>query len=296
MSHALVLTANPARRALSAKCAYEASQASSGSPPVWLAEGVACEIRLNPGRGLGPALAAARAALAGAPIDCNMVAFAHRRKRLLVADMDSTMIEQECIDEIGDLLAIKPKIAEITDQAMRGDIAFETALYKRVALLKGASRARIAALLETRITEMPGAHALVHTMRANGGFTALVSGGFTLFAEEVGRRIGFDEVHANTLLFNGETLTGAVAEPVFGPAGKLHTLLDLRERLGLEDDEVLAVGDGANDIDMLRAAGLGVAYRAKPKVIDLAAAHIEHGDLTALLYLQGYREDEFVTA
>lgn len=294
MTHALVLTANPDRRALSQRCANEASQASSGSPPVWLADGIACEIRLGAGRGLGPALAAARAALAGAAIDCNLVALAHRRKRLLVADMDSTVIEQECIDEIGDLLGIKPQVAEITEQAMRGDIPFEAALRKRVALLRGVPRKRIAALADTRVSEMPGARTLVRTMRANGGFTSLVSGGFTLLADEIGRRIGFDEVHANTLLFNGDTLTGAVAEPLFGPQSKLQTLIDLRERLGLEPDEVLAVGDGANDIAMLRAAGLGVAFRAKPKVIDMAAAHVEHGDLTALLYLQGYREDELV--
>lgn len=289
MSHILVLTANPQARALSPALAEKAAQATGAGAVTWLAEATACELPVS-----GPEpLAAARAALGEAPIDANIVPAEHRKKRLLMADMDSTMIAQECIDELGALLGIKDKIAAITERAMRGELVFEEALAERVALLKGVSRAEIETLFGV-ITETPGGRALVRTMRANGAHTALVSGGFTLFAGEIGGRIGFDEVHANTLLFAGDVLTGKVTAPVFGPDGKRDALIAIRDRLGLARDDILAVGDGANDLAMMAQAGLGVAFRAKPRVAADADARIDHGDLTALLYLQGYRRADFV--
>ena len=296
MSHVLVLTANPALPVLSQELAGAVRAAAGDGEPLWLGEGIACEIPLaapSNGNDLHLVVERARAALGQAPVDCNAVSLTGRRKRLLVADMDSTMIEQECIDEIGDLLGIRDKIARITEFAMRGEWSFEVALRQRVELLKGVSRRQLQDLAETRITVMAGAQVLVSTMRANGAYCALVSGGFTLFTDKIAGQIGFDETHANTLLFDGERLSGDVAEPLVGPAAKRQTLIRLREERGLWVEETMAVGDGANDIMMLKAAGLCIAYRAKPKVQAIAGARIDHGDLTALLYLQGYRLDEF---
>lgn len=238
-----------------------------------------------------------RALAASRPLDINVLPEKGRRKRLLVADMDSTMIEQECVDELADLVGIKPAIAAITERAMRGEIAFEPALRERVALLAGLPVARIEELLRDRITLMAGGEALVATMRRNGAHTALVSGGFTSFTGPVAARLGFDEHHGNLLDLDhdldGDTLSGTVAEPILGREAKRATLIELAARLDLDAGDALAVGDGANDLAMIGAAGLGVAFRAKPAVAEQAQARIEHGDLTALLYLQGYGEDEF---
>lgn len=257
----------------------------------WLNPGVACEI-LEP-RASDPA-AIARAVLGDAPVDVALVPSENRRKKLLIADMDSTMIEQECIDELADAIGIKPEIAAITDRAMRGELDFEAALKTRVALLKGLERRAIEEVRREKITLTPGGRALVHTMRAYGAYTALISGGFTFFADYFAKRIGFDEATANTLEFEGETLTGTVAFPIVDKAIKLRRLQELIAERGLKAEETMAVGDGANDLDMIRASGLGVAFHAKPAVAAAAAARIDHGDLTALLYLQGYAEDEFV--
>ena len=220
-----------------------------------------------------------------------------RRKKLLVADMDSTMIGQECIDELADFAGLKSRVAAITERAMRGEIAFEPALRERVALLKGLPAAVIDTVIAERIHLTPGGPTLLATMRKDGAYSCLVSGGFTAFTTKLAARIGFDEDHANTLLVDGDgKLTGEVAEPILGRAAKLDTLNALRGRLHLRAEDTLAVGDGANDIPMVEAAGLGFAFHAKPALKEAAAAWIEHGDLTALLYAQGYRREEFVGA
>ena len=236
-----------------------------------------------------------RHALQGEPIDVAVLEGGpHRRRRLFLADMDSTMIEQECIDELADLVGIKPQVAAITERAMRGEIAFEPALRERVGLLKGLSVDVIDGLIRDRIRLTPGGRTLIATMRAHGAHTCLVSGGFTLFTGPIGAMLGFEETRANTLDVADGHLTGRVVEPVVGAEAKRATLIEWRQRLGLSEADTLAVGDGANDLPMLGEAGLGIAFRAKPKVAAAARVRIEHGDLTALLYLQGYSAAEFV--
>jgi len=234
-----------------------------------------------------------RSALRDFPIDVVVQPLASRRKRLFVVDMDSTMIGQECIDELADYVGLKAHVAASPERAMRGEVEFEPALRERVALLKGLPVSIVDEVIAKRITITPGGRMLVATMRANGGYTCLVSGGFTLFTSCVAAMAGFDEHRGNTLMVEDGKLTGRVAEPVLGREAKLSTLIELRERLGLSPRDTLAAGDGANDLAMLEAAGLGVAYRAKPKVAAAAHARIDHGDLTALLYLQGYSRAEF---
>ena len=235
-----------------------------------------------------------REALAGAPVDIIVQPAATRRKRLFLADMDSTMIGQECIDELAAYVGLKEKVSDITERAMRGELEFEPALRERVALLKGIALSVVDEIIAKSITLTPGGSALVRTMRANGGYTALVSGGFTVFTGPISQTIGFDEHRSNILLSEGALLSGLVAEPILGKQAKLDALVELRTRFGLPDEVTLAVGDGANDLAMLGEAGLGVAYRAKPAVAAAADARLDHADLTALLYAQGYRGDEIV--
>jgi phosphoserine phosphatase len=227
-------------------------------------------------------------------VDVVVQPSAGRRKKLFLADMDSTMIGQECIDELADYVGLKTHVAAITDRAMRGDIAFEPALRERVALLEGLPVSVIEEVLRERIRLTPGARTLVATMRAHGVRTCMVSGGFTLFTDRIAAMIGFDENRANTLtIVDGHKLAGTVAEPIFGRDAKRAALIELRQELGLPKNETMAIGDGANDLDMILEAGLGVAYHAKPAVAAAAPARIEHGDLTARLYIQGYSRDEF---
>ncbi|MBV7380417.1 phosphoserine phosphatase SerB [Maritimibacter dapengensis] len=218
-----------------------------------------------------------------------------RRKMMLLADMDSTMIQQECIDELADEAGVGERVADITARAMNGELDFEGALRERVGLLAGLPERVIADVLKTRISLMPGGRELVATMRANGAYAALVSGGFTAFTEQVAAQLGFDENRANTLGIENGALTGQVAEPILGRAAKVAALEDISARLGLSHAEVMAVGDGANDLGMLGLAGAGVALHAKPTVAAQCDIRINHGDLTALLYIQGYHADEFVT-
>ncbi len=234
-----------------------------------------------------------REAIAPAPVDVVIQPRHARRKRLFLADMDSTMIGQECIDELADYVGLKAEVAAITERAMRGEIAFEPALKERVALLKGLPVSVIDEIIGQRISLTPGARTLVQTMRAHGAYTCLVSGGFTLFTGPIAARIGFHEHRSNRLAIEGGRLAGRVEEPILGREAKLAALIELRERLGLGPEETLAVGDGANDLAMLGAAGLGVAFRAKPAVAVAAHARIDHGDLTALLFIQGYAASEF---
>jgi phosphoserine phosphatase len=238
----------------------------------------------------------ARAALEGAfaGVDVVVQPAAERAKKLLVADMDSTMITVECIDELADYAGIKPQIAEVTEAAMRGELDFAAALDARVALLNGLGADAIDRCLAERVQLMPGARTLILTMKARGATTILVSGGFTRFAQPVGEQIGFDRVIANELLIEGGALTGAVAKPIVDSATKETTLLDGMAELGLPASATLAVGDGANDLAMIKQAGLGVAYHAKPIVAAAAGARIDHGDLTALLYAQGIVRSEWV--
>lgn len=219
-----------------------------------------------------------------------------RKKRMLIADMDSTMIQQECIDELADEAGVGAYVASITARAMNGELDFEDALRERVGLLKGLPIAVIDQVIEKRITLMPGGATLLATMKANGGYAALVSGGFTAFTSRIAATLGFDENRANTLLTDGDTLSGEVAPPILGKQAKLDALNDITARLSISPADAVAVGDGANDLAMLNAAGMGVALHAKPSVQAQSQIRINHGDLTALLYLQGYAGADFVTA
>jgi phosphoserine phosphatase len=218
----------------------------------------------------------------------------NRRKKLFLADMDSTMIGQECIDELADFVGLKDYVAAITERAMRGEIAFEPALRERVALLAGLEMEIVNKVISERITLTPGGRALVQTMRAYGAHTALVSGGFTLFTQKIAEALGFHESRANILVIEDGKFAGRVAEPILGREAKLAALLELRRDHGLTPAQTLAIGDGANDLAMLQEAGLGIAYHAKPAVAAAAHARVDHADLTALLYAQGYRRDQFV--
>lgn len=235
---------------------------------------------------------AAQDAIRSLPVDIVIQPAAIRRKMLLIADMDSTIIGQECIDELADVVGIREGISAITERAMRGEIDFEPALRKRVELLKGVTMASVQKLLDEVITLNPGAKALATTMSANGAHTALVSGGFTLFTAVVAQRAGFAENRANILEQAGDELTGVVREPILGREAKRQALEEMASARAIPLELTLAVGDGANDLAMIERAGLGVAYRAKPVVAASADAAIDHTDLTTLLYAQGYREDE----
>lgn len=299
MAYVATLISNPSAPALTYEAIHAAlSVLPEAQDPVVLDDGVAVDIHFAPelAADAGALADAVRGALGDAPIDVVVQLETGRRKRLFLADMDSTMIGQECIDELADLVGLKAHVSAITERAMRGEIAFEPALRERVALLRGLSAGVVGDVLRERITLTPGGPELVGTMKANGAYAALVSGGFTLFTQEIAARIGFDEHRANELLVEESTLVGSVAEPILGREAKLATLVELRDRLHLAPSETMAVGDGANDLAMLGEAGLGVAYHAKPAVAAAAHARIDHGDLTALLYMQGYSRSEFRTA
>ncbi|MGQ0564308.1 MAG: phosphoserine phosphatase SerB [Gemmobacter sp.] len=283
--HVAILITDPARPALDRATVEALRDAWGGGDAVWLNPGIAAEFPL-------PQVPANRwdvwQSLQGIGIDLCLVPAAGRRKRLLLADMDSTMIRQECIDELAAEAGVGAQVAAITARAMNGELPFEGALRERVALLKGLPFAVIDRVLDHRITLMPGAQALVATMRAGGAMAALVSGGFTAFTARVAAALGFDEHRANVLQVADGHLTGTVAEPILGQAAKVQALEDLSLRLGIAPADVIAVGDGANDLGMLGRAGLGVALHAKPAVQAACDLRINHGDLTALLYLQGY--------
>jgi len=232
----------------------------------------------------------------GDGIDVNVIAPGNRRKKLLIADMDSTIIGCECLDELADMAQLKPQIAAITERAMNGEIAFEPALRERVGLLKGLALEALDRTYAERVKLNPGAKALVATMKKRGAHACLVSGGFTFFTSRVAKDAGFDDSQANTLLDDGKRLTGEVKEPILGREAKLAALKDEITKLTISAADALAVGDGANDLGMIEYAGLGVAYHAKPIVTEAATAAIKYGDLRALLYLQGYSDEEIVDA
>ena len=291
------LIANPARPVVTDSLAAEAARALGQETELSvLARGIATDLIVPAAQDAKAVEAALRSALEGQPVDIVVQPVKGRRKRLFLADMDSTMIGQECIDELADYVGLKAEVSAITERAMRGEIAFEPALRERVALLKGLPVGVVDEIMEKRITLTPGGRALVRTIRAHGGYACLVSGGFTLFTGPVAARIGFDEHRANHLILNGNKLAGLVEEPILGREAKLATLVELRQRFSLAPHETMAVGDGANDLVMLGEAGLGVAFRAKPAVAAAAHARIDHADLSALLYAQGYRSEEITEA
>ena len=293
MSHILVLISNPAAPALTLEVlAGVAAKCKITSAPKWLKSGVAAEFDIE-GQEPRTMEDMVRTVLSGQAIDIAVVERTTRKKAILIADMDSTMIEQECIDELAAELGIKEQIATITAQAMRGELDFEAALTSRVALLKGLPESVIQKVLDTRISYMPGGQTLVSTMKKHGAYCALVSGGFTPFTSAVAAKLGFDENRANTLLIENGNLSGKVGMPILGREAKVQALEEIAKKLKLSVENAIAVGDGANDLGMINRAGLGVALHAKPAVAAEADVRIDHGDLTALLYLQGYSEAEF---
>ena len=285
-----ILLTNPAKPALDRVTVESLRNAWGGGDAVWLDPGIAAEFPLA-------ALPANQwqvwEGLQAMAVDMAVLPAEGRRKRLLLADMDSTMIEQECIDELAEMAGVGARVAGITARAMNGELDFEAALRERVGLLQGLPAGVIDDVLRDRITLMPGGKTLLATMKANGAYAALVSGGFTAFSARIAAVLGFDENRANTLVVEGGVLSGRVTDPILGRAAKVGALLDITARLGIGLDDALAVGDGANDLGMLGLAGMGVALHAKPSVAAQCSVRVNHGDLTALLYLQGYSRAEF---
>ncbi|PWE27486.1 phosphoserine phosphatase SerB [Pararhodobacter marinus] len=286
----VTLLTNPANPVLDSPLVENLRNAWGGGAARWLDRGIAAEFEIA-------ALPANRweswENLQELGIDLCVQTTAGRRKAMLLADMDSTMIQQECIDELADMAGVGAHVAGITARAMNGELDFEAALTERVGLLKDLPVSVIDQVLAERITYMPGGKVLIATMKAHGGHAALVSGGFTAFTAKVAAELGFDENRANTLLERDGTLTGEVAQPILGKQAKIDALNQITARLGITPAEVIAVGDGANDLGMLHLAGSGVALHAKPSVAAQCELRVNHGDLTALLYLQGYAAEDF---
>ncbi len=290
--HMVTLLSAPKMRALDPALVENLRNAWGGGDAVWLSPDLAAEfpVTQHPGN-----FWEVWEDIQSMGVDLVIQSAAERRKKMLLADMDSTMIQQECIDELADEAGVGDHVKGITARAMNGELNFDDALKERVGLLEGLPVATIEKVLRDRITLMPGGLVLLATMKAAGAYAALVSGGFTAFTEAVAARLGFDENRANTLLSEGDALTGRVGMPILGQQAKVEALQDITTRLGLSEKDVIAVGDGANDLGMLKRAGSGVALHAKPSVAAQCDIRINHGDLTALLYLQGYVENEFVT-
>lgn len=293
MSLVATLITHPAARRLTPELATMASEAVGASAISWLGRNIACDLLIADCSAPNDIANILREALSSEPVDIVVHDPSVRRKKILIADMDSTMIDQECIDELADEIGLKDKVAAITARSMNGEIAFEPALRERVALMNGLDLTVVDKIIRDRLTLASGGGALVRTMRKHGAWTALVSGGFDVFTSRIGAKLGFDEDRANRLIVSEGRLTGEVAEPILGRAAKAEALSDIAIRHNTTADDVIAVGDGANDLDMIRLAGMGVALHAKPAVAAQSRIRINHGDLTALLYLQGYREEEF---
>ncbi|KAB2884513.1 MAG: phosphoserine phosphatase SerB [Albidovulum sp.] len=288
--HVATLLVDPSRSDLDRAAVEALRDAWGGGAARWLNPGIAAEFEVAE-------IPANRwevwHGLQGLGVDLVVQPAEGRRKKMLLADMDSTMIGQECIDELANMAGVGPRVAAITARAMNGELDFEGALLERVGLLRGMPESVIGQVLAERITFTPGGSTLIATMKANGGYAALVSGGFTAFTTAVAAHLGFDEHRANTLLAEGGHLTGDVARPILGREAKIAALREISARLGIAHADVLAVGDGANDLGMLHLAGAGVALHAKPSVAAQCDIRINHGDLTALLYIQGYAAEDF---
>jgi phosphoserine phosphatase len=287
------LIANPATPVLTPSLAELAASAMNAKTVYWLADNIACDILLGADANPASARETLKSAIGTHPIDIIIQLQDERRKSLLIADMDSTMIEQECIDELADVVGLKDHVSAITSRAMNGEIPFESALRERVALLKGLSENVVAKVIAERISLTPGGRELIATMKVSGGYTALVSGGFTCFTGPIAAILGFDENQANILETANNAFLGTVREPILGRQAKADALQSICTRLGITPENAIAVGDGANDLSMLELAGSGVALHAKPSVAAQAKHCINHGDLTALLYMQGYRKADF---
>ena len=285
------LLTSPEKRSLDPALVESLRNAWGGGDAVWLSPDEAAEFSL-------PAVPANRwdvwADLQKLGVDLVVQPDEGRRKKMLLADMDSTMIQQECIDELADEAGVGERVKDITARAMNGELDFDGALRERVGLLAGLDADVIQTVLQTRISMMSGGATLLATMKSNSAYAALVSGGFTAFTESVAKHLGFDENRANTLIVKDGALTGEVGLPILGKQAKVDALEQITARLGLSDRDVMAVGDGANDLGMLHRAGTGVALHAKPSVAAECDVRINHGDLTALLYIQGYARDAFV--
>lgn len=285
------LLTDPTRPILDRATVESLRNAWGGGNAVWLDPGVAAEFPVE-------SMPANRwevwEGLQSLKVDLVVQPAEGRKKQLLLADMDSTMIQQECIDELADEAGVGPYVADITRRAMNGELDFESALRERVGLLKGLPVSTIDRVIRDRITLMPGGPALLATMKAHGAYAALVSGGFTAFTAKIAATLGFDENRANTLVADGDVLAGTVTDPILGKQAKVDALMDITARLGIPLSDAMAVGDGANDLGMLKLAGAGVALHAKPVVAAECDIRINHGDLTALLYVQGYTRDDFV--
>ena len=292
----MTLIANPANPCLTPALIALTGRVCDAGQVEWLAPGVACDLSCPLATDAAALRLALRHVLEGAAVDIVIQHPDERRKKILVADMDSTMIDQECIDELAAEIGVKDRVAAITERSMRGEMAFEPALRERVALLRGLETSVIDRVVAERLTLAAGGRELVATMRRNGAYAALVSGGFDAFTSPIATKLGFDEQRANRLLASNGLLTGFVAEPILGRAAKASALREVAAARGLSPVDVIAVGDGANDLDMIAIAGSGVAMHAKPIVADQAGFRIDHGDLSALLFMQGYRRDEFVPA
>jgi phosphoserine phosphatase len=286
MNHVAILVSN----ALSIEAVEDARDMSAGGPVRWLSPGRAAEFEVEE-----PEAAITTLTLQFKETDADwaLLPGGNRRKKLVLADMDSTIIQCECIDELADFAGVKAEVAAITERAMRGDLDFEAALKHRVALLKGLPLAALQRTFDERVRLTPGAETLVKTMRAGGAMTALISGGFTFFTGRVADLAGFAVNRANRLLDDGARLTGNVAEPILGKAAKLAALHELCTESGIAPEDALCIGDGANDLAMIEAAGLGIAFRAKPVVAEAARARIDHTDLRTALYFQGYADTDF---
>ena len=295
MALVATLIANPSNPVLNSTIAESAASALNASGLYWLADGIACDLVLRDGTDVAAAERVLRMAIVDRPIDIAIQEQDQRRKKILIADMDSTMIGQECIDELAAEVGLKEQVSIITARAMNGEIAFEPALRERVALLKGLPISVVDEVIEKRITLTSGGLELIATMKAKGHYTALVSGGFTVFTSRIAATLGFDENRANILGEKDGLLDGTVAEPILGKQAKVDALNDIATKLGISPQDAMAVGDGANDLGMLHLAGAGVALHAKPAVAAEAKIRIDHSDLSALLYLQGYRKSDFVT-
>lgn len=295
MSFTLTIISAPASPAISADLvARLRSLIKVDTKFVWLMEEVACDFIIPKHPDFANLRAELRAALEGSGVDMVLQPSEGRKKKLLLADMDSTMIQQECIDELADEVGLKEKVSGITARAMRGEIDFEPALKERVALLKGLNLSIVDKLFAERIRYTSGGKALINTMKANGAYCALVSGGFTHFTSRVRYELGFDEDRANTLIEQDGLLTGEVGMPILGKDAKRARLHDLVAERGITLADTMAVGDGANDLAMIMDAGAGVALHAKPAVAAEAPYKINHGDLTALLFMQGYKAEDFI--